>query len=63
LPMINGRAWAGTGLGTNTCACCGEAIKRVDRELEPQAAAGLHAHGPCFTIWLAESIGLRQRAS
>ena len=58
LPRINGRAWAGTGLGTNICACCGETIGRVDREFEPQAHAGLHAHGPCFTVWLAESIGL-----
>ena len=59
LPKIDGRTWAGTGLGTNGCACCGETIRRVDREFEPQVAAGLHAHGACFTIWLAESLRLR----
>ena len=59
LPRINGRAWAGSGSGVNTCACCSEPIGRLDREFEPEAAGGLHAHGPCFTIWLAESLGLR----
>lgn len=62
LPRVDGRAWAGKGSGAQTCACCGEPIRRVDQEFQPTAAAGLHAHGPCFTIWLAESIGLRMYA-
>ena len=59
LPRVDGRAWAGKGSGTHTCACCGEPIGSADQEYEPRAHADLHAHGPCFTVWLAESIGLR----
>ena len=59
LPRVDGRAWAGKGSGIHTCACCGEPIRSTDQEFEPRAVTGLHAHGPCFTVWLAESIGLR----
>jgi hypothetical protein len=59
LPRIDGRAWAVNGTGNNACACCGNTISRLDRELKPQAVDGLYAHGPCFTVWLAESFGLR----
>ncbi len=59
LPQIDGRAWAGNGSGLHICICCGDTIRRLDQEFEPAAAAGLHAHGPCFTVWLAESVGQR----
>ena len=59
LPRIDGRAWVRNSTGTNVCACCGKTISRLEREFEPQAVDGLYAHGPCFTIWLAESVGLR----
>ena len=59
LPRIDGRAWAGNGTGNNACACCGKTISHLEQEFKPQAVAGLYAHGPCFTIWLAESFGLR----
>ena len=55
----DGRAWAGNGSGLNQCVCCAKMIGRLDREFEPRAATGLHAHGPCYRVWLAESLGLR----
>jgi hypothetical protein len=59
LPAVDGRAWAGIGSAVNRCVCCREVIGRSDRELEPQAHAGLHAHTDCFTVWLAESVAMR----
>ena len=59
LPRVDGRAWVGKGDGGHECACCGQAIDRSDHDYEPQAYPHLHAHARCFTIWLAESAGLR----
>ena len=61
LPAVDGRAWVGTGDGVNRCVCCREIVRPSDRELEPQAQPGLHAHTDCFTVWLAESVGMRGR--
>ena len=55
LPRIDGRAWAGKGLGVNRCVCCGAVIATGAAEFEPRDQTGLCAHARCYVTWLAES--------
>ena len=61
LPLIDGRAWAGSGAGINRCVCCGAVIARGAAEFEPRDHVGLHAHAGGFAGGLTESDWLRQQ--